>query len=673
MSSTVAEAESAAPITLAEAPGDRAAVALRKAVAALIALQHDDGYWCARFEGDSILTSEYMLMKFILGQERDAAHQDRFRRITNYLRSLQRADGSFGQYPGSAPDISASVKAYFVMKLMGDGPDALHMKRLRSVILAHGGAERCNTFTGFYLACLGQVSWDAVPTIPPQIMFLPSRFPFHLTKVAAWTRTMIVPLSIVTAVRPVRTLSESQGIGELFVDPRNRDRLTRAMDPQGWTWNNGFLTLDRAIKQLNARELIPSKQAALKQAERWIIERSGDLTDGLGAIFPPMVYQQIALHSLGYERDDPVMVKAERDLDALLLDVSADACDIQPCFSPVWDTGIALYALTEAGLTVEDEAVERTTHWLRGKECTHRGDWAANARFVVEPSGWYFEFNNQWYPDVDDTAMVAMALHRSGGMENIAAARRGAGWLLALQNDDGGWAAFDRTQHRAWMEKTPFADHNAMQDPSCADITGRTLECLHHLGYAPDHKAVRRGVAFLLRSQEPEGCWFGRWGVNYLYGTWQALGGLVHSGLDPEHATIRQAGAWLRSVQKPDGSFGESCDTYEDASLKGQGESTASQTAWGAMSLMFCFGPDHPDAKRAIDWLVEAQLDDASAALSPDGDGPGSWTESQYTGTGFPRVFYIRYHLYRLYFPLMALARSVGKTQGFESPGIEVS
>jgi squalene-hopene/tetraprenyl-beta-curcumene cyclase len=638
---------------------ERINAACRRAIDALFAEQHEPGYWCARFEGDSILTSEYMLMKYILGQEDEPGRQDEFRRIVNYLRSLQRDDGSWGQYPGSEPDVSACVKAYFVLKLVGDDPDAPHMKKAREVILREGGAEKCNTFTSFYLACLGQVSWDAVPIIPPQVVFCPKWFPFHLTKVAAWTRTMILPLAIVTMLRPVRELSAECSIEELFVDPANRERLCRPRDRKLLTWNNFFLTADGWLKWLHGRRLLPASGAALRRAERWIVERaSGELTEGIGAIFPPMVYLQVALKALGYERSHPVIQQAERDLDAFFYELpDRDAIDILPCFSPVWDTGIALYALTEAGLDESDDRIRRTTEWLVSKECRHRGDWAENARYAVEPSGWYFEFNNQWYPDVDDTAMVAMALHRAGSTDGIDAAKRGLEWLLALQNDDGGWAAFDRTKDRPWMEKVPFADHNAMQDPSCADITGRTLEALCRLGYERDHIAVRNGVRYLLAQQEPEGCWYGRWGVNYIYGTWQALGGLIHAGVERSHPSIRKAAAWLKSVQHEDGAFGESCDTYEDPSLKGQGTATASQTAWGAMSLMFACGPDDPDARRAIEWLVRTQLDEASAVHSPDGDRPGSWMETEYTGTGFPRVFYIRYHLYRLYFPLLAIAR----------------
>jgi len=639
---------------------------LAGAVGALRSMQRSDGHWCGELEGDSILQSEYLLMKWILGQEAQPLVDGRapqiLLRIVSYLRSQQRADGGWGQYPGSATDLSATVKAYFCLKLFGDSPDAPHMKRACALVRHLGGAERCNSFTNFYLAALGQISWNAVPAIPPEIVFLPKWFPFHIDKVSAWSRTMILPLSIVATRRPTRALPAALGIGELFVDHDARHVL-KPTNAAPEAWKRFFLRVDRALKWLHARGGTPWRQEAIRRAFEWIEARAGK--GGVGAIFPPMVYWQIVLHALGYERSHPLVERAERELDAFLLPIGAvegGPIRIQPCFSPVWDTGIALYALADCGFDASDRGSARAAEWLVARECRTAGDWTANLDVAAAPGGWFFEYDNAWYPDCDDTAMVAMALARMGGDANRAAAARGVRWLLAMQNDDGGWAAFDRTVDRPVLEYVPFADHNAMQDLSCPDITGRVLECLAWHGYTKDHSAVARAIDFIRARQERDGSFFGRWGVNYIYGTWQAVIGPVRCGVPRDQEWVRRAGAWMKSIQQADGSFGESADSYIDPSLKGKGVSTASQTAWGAMVLQEVFGPDDPDLRRAIEWLCRNQLTAAAAAdpmLNPDGDPAGSWRETEFTGTGFPKVFYLRYHLYRLYFPTMAIGRYI--------------
>jgi squalene-hopene/tetraprenyl-beta-curcumene cyclase len=645
----------------------RLADALRRGLDALLRLQHDDGHFCGELQGDSILESEYILMKFILGQEREPMADGRpgwetLDKVARYLRSLQRDDGAWGQFPGSGPDLSATVKAYFALKLMGDEPDEPHMRSAREIILELGGAERCNSFSNFYLACLGQVSFNAIPAIPPEIVYLPQWFHFHLTKVSAWTRTMILPLSLVVTLRPIRKLPDSVGIDELYVSQRERHRLSSTIDAPR-AWELFFKGVDRALKLLHHVGGSPMRRFAIQRAAQWILQRAGQdgntCTDGLGAIFPPMVYLQIAFHALGYRRDHPIIQRAERELDEFMIEEDG-AIRLQPCFSPVWDTGIALYALTDCGLDVRDAPARRAADWLRSKECRHVGDWGDNLRHPIPAGGWYFEYHNAWYPDVDDTAMVAMALHRAGGQVNLEAAQRGVDWMLAMQNDDGGWAAFDHTKHRQILEYIPFADHNAMQDPSCPDITGRVLECLAWHGFTIDDEPVRRGIGYIRSRQEAEGCFFGRWGVNYIYGTWQSVVGPIRCGLSRDETWIRRAGEWTKSIRKEDGSFGESANSYEDPSLKGQGPSTASQTAWAAMILLEIFGADDPDLARALDWLARTQLTEENAddpAANPDGDPPGSWVETEFTGTGFPKVFYLRYHLYRLYFPVMAIGR----------------
>lgn len=652
---------------------------LNNALDALTGLQREDGHFCGELEGDSILQSEYILMKFILGQENQpmadgAGGWETLTWIARYLRRQQREDGGWGQYPGSGIDISATVKGYFALKLMGDSPDAAHMRKARQVIADLGGAENCNSFTNFYLACLGQISWKAVPAIPPEISLLPQWFYFHLTKVSAWTRTMILPLSLVVTLRPTRKLRRELGIDELYVDQKRRNELdNRTGAPPGWA--RFFMTVDAALKALHPLGGTPLRRLAIKRAEQWILRRAGQpgiaCTDGLGAIFPPMVYLQIAFHALGYRRGHPVIRRAERELDEFFIE-EKDTIRIQPCFSPVWDTGIALYAMADCGFTIDDEPAASAAAWLRSKECKHVGDWKDNLRGLVSAGGWYFEYHNAWYPDVDDTAMVAMALRRVGGYENLEAAERGVNWVLAMQNDDGGWAAFDKTTHRQILEYIPFADHNAMQDPSCPDITGRVLECLSWHGHTIEHESIRRAVEYIKSRQEVEGCFFGRWGVNYIYGTWQAVIGPIRCGASRKEEWIQRAGAWIKSIQKEDGSFGETANSYEDPSLKGQGNSTASQTAWAAMILQEVFGPDDPDLKRAIAWLASTQLreeDVDDPNKNPDRDPAGSWIETEFTGTGFPRVFYLRYHLYRLYFPIMAIGRYLAAHGELESPG----
>ncbi|MEX0745059.1 MAG: prenyltransferase/squalene oxidase repeat-containing protein, partial [Phycisphaeraceae bacterium] len=528
---------------------------LRMAVDWLFSQQRDDGHWCGELEGDSILQSEYILLKWILDHESD----ERLPRIADYLRRQQLPDGTWTQYPmprgadgagegravqagdgASAPgsaalsrgrdgrmDLSATVKAYFALKLMGDDPEAAHLRKAREAILAGGGAARCNSFTKFYLACLGQIDWSAQPSIPPEIVYLPKWFYFHLDKLSAWTRTMILPLAIVTTFRPTRHLKSDKGIGELYIDPKQRRRLIATQDRPHPFWSRFFLAADRGLKLVHRCGLTPWRKRAVKWIESWLVEHL-DKSDGLGAIFPPMVYIQIAFRCLGYSDDHPLLVKARRDLDDLMIhDEATGEIRIQPCVSPMWDTGIAAFALTEAGLDHRHDGMARCAKWLVSKECRVRGDWAANVTQAVEPGGWFFEYNNYFYPDVDDTAMVSMALKRIGGDAATAAAKRGVVWNFAMQNDDGGWAAFDRgAQHRPILDQVPFADHNAMQDPSCPDITGRVFESLGWHGYRADHPAVRRGIEHIRSHQQPDGCWFGRWGVNYVYGTFEVLCGL---------------------------------------------------------------------------------------------------------------------------------------------------
>ena len=616
-------------------PLDRA---IDRAARSLIAKQNPAGYWVGELQGDSILESEYILLKWILGQENDPD----LRKITHYLRSLQNADGGWSLYPGGPPDISGTVKAYFALKLQGDDPNGPALSKARALIHSLGGAEGCNTFTRFYFACLGQISFDSCPSIPPEVVFLPKWFYFNLYNVSAWTRTMILPLGIVTTLRPTRHLPPELGIAELYNDYAAGNTLGVPKPGFPKTWRDAFLRLDGLLKKYEKTPFMPLREKAMQHAEAWLLERMRD-SEGLGAIFPPMVYMLIVFKAIGYADDHPVVLKAHKDLKDFYIE-EGDTIRLQPCVSPVWDTGIAMHALAETGVDSKSPPIQKGVDWLLSKECTYASDWRKNVPNVA-PSGWYFEFLNPHYPDVDDTAMAVMSLRRLGGAAAQPAVKRGLDWLMAFQNSDGGWAAFDKTESRPILEAIPFADHNAMQDPSCPDIAGRVLESLGHNGFRRDNPNISRAIDFIKGQQDAAGCWWGRWGVNFIYGTWQVLAGLRSVGEDMSSAYILKAVNWLKSVQKPDGSFGETCASYDDPSLKGTGESTASQTAWGLMGMLAVVGPHDPAVQKAADWLIAQQAEH------------GGWDEHWFTGTGFPKVFYLKYHLYRHYFPLMALGR----------------
>lgn len=600
--------------------------------------QHADGYWVGELEGDTILESEYILLQAYLGRERS----DRCQRLAQFILTQARPEGGWAIYPGGPFELSATVKSYFALKLLGLSTEHPAMEQARRLILEAGGAQNCNSFTRFYLALLGQVTYDECPCVPPELTLLPSRWRFCLAAMSAWTRPIVVPLAIISAYKPVRAIPAERGIAELFRADLPR---THRFDGKRLSWENFFLKVDRLLKVVD--RWVPSawRRRGLKASHRWILEHCED-SDGLGAIFPPMIYTIVAFQCLGYKADSELMQWAERHLDDLVID-DPEATRIQPCVSPVWDTAIAAISLADSGLPSFHPALMRAARWLVEREIRRPGDWAAR-KPGIEPSGWHFQFQNGHYPDIDDTAMVLMAIRRSAFAESPeakAALQRGVDWLLALQNRDGGWAAFDADIDNEILTKVPFADHNAMLDPSCADITARIVELLGGLGYRAEHPSIRRALDYLWSTQEPEGCWYGRWGVNYIYGTWQVLLGLRAIEFPLNHPAVRRAADWLESVQQPCGGWGESCASYDDPSLKGQGAPTASQTAWAVLGLIAAGRAKSEAVRRGITYLLETQ------------QGDGTWDEPEFTGTGFPRVFYLKYHYYRIYFPLMALAR----------------
>jgi squalene-hopene/tetraprenyl-beta-curcumene cyclase len=620
-------------------PNVRLTEALESTTRWLLDRQHEEGYWVGELEGDTILESEYVLLMAYLGRQDEPVCA----RACRYIQEKQLPGGGWAIYPGGPPEVSASVKAYFALKLAGHSPDEPLMARARGAVLAAGGAQASNSFTRFYLALLGQIDYDECPSVPPELVLLPSWLNFSLAAMSAWTRTIVVPLSIISAFKPVRRLAPDQGVAELFRDdlPRRPSRGTRALV----SWANFFLAIDRGLKL--ADRLLPRawRRPGIQAAHRWILDHCEN-TDGLGAIFPPMISTVIAFECLGYARDSALVQWALRQLDDLMIEEEG-TIRLQPCLSPVWDTAITTIALADARLPGYHPALFAAVRWLLEKEVRRPGDWVVRKR-GVEPTGWHFQFHNERYPDLDDTAMVLLALQRTAlaeAPEVRAATARGVDWLLAMQNRDGGWAAYDVDIDNEVLTKVPFADHNAMLDPSCADITARVLELLGTLGYRADHPAAARALDYLWRTQEPQGCWYGRWGVNYIYGTWQVLQGLKALDFPMAHPALIKAADWLESVQQPCGGWGESCQSYDDPSLMGQGEPTASQTAWAVLALVAAGRDAGAPVRRGVEYLLQTRRPD------------GTWDEACYTGTGFPRVFYLKYHLYRINFPLMALAR----------------
>jgi squalene-hopene/tetraprenyl-beta-curcumene cyclase len=616
---------------------------LRSAADTLCSWQKPDGHWCGELEGDTILESEYVLLQTFLGRIGDP----RIGKCTRYLLGKQNPDGGWGNYPGGGSDLSVTVKAYFALKIAGHTPSSLHMMAAKDCVLRLGGAENVNSFTRFYLAALGQIPYSSCPSVPPGLVLFPKWFPLSIYRMSSWTRSIVVPLAIVQAHKPVVTLSPELGIKELFSRPGAERDLPEASRFQGriFSWRNFFRLTDRMLKVYEWMVPVRFRKRGVKAAEKWMIDHF-EGSDGLGAIFPPMVYTLMALRCLGYPDDSPEFKWGEKHLDDFIIE-EGDEIRLQPCVSPIWDTAIAIIALADSGTPPDDPRLLAAADWLLGREIREPGDWTV-LQPHVKPSGWAFEYNNRFYPDLDDTAMVLLALSKTSRYEEPrcqAVVERATSFLDGMQSSDHGWAAFDKDVCNPVLECVPFADHNAMLDPTCPDITARVLESFAALGRRRDVPHLERAVKYVLDHQEPEGCWYGRWGVNYIYGTWQALLGLSAIGYDMKHPRIRKAVDWLLRCQQENGGWGETADTYLDRSLMGTGPTTASQTAWAVMGLIAAGEAKSPAVRRGVEYLT--------ATLKSD----GTWDEPWFTGTGFPKVFYLRYHYYRQYFPLLALGR----------------
>jgi squalene-hopene/tetraprenyl-beta-curcumene cyclase len=621
---------------------DRLQAAIARSQHFLLSEQKSDGYWVGELMVDSTLVSDTVAYHHWNGK----IDKEWQRKAVNHIFSMQLPDGGWNIYYGGPSEVNATIKAYLALKLAGVSVTDPRMLKAREVARHFGGVPRMNTFSKLYLALIGLFPWEYVPTIPCEVLLIGKWFHVNFWDMSNWSRGMIVPLAIISHFKPLRPVKVT--LDELYPEGIHERDLALAPDPEKISWRNFFLWLDRLHKFAEwfaEHGIHPFRKSALKKCEQWMLERF-EGADGLAAIFPAMLNSLIALKVLGYADDHPQVVRAARELKKLEHETE-NSVRIEPCFSPVWDTAIVLICLHESGVSENHPKMKRAAEWLMEKEIRFRGDWIHKNPAQVEPSGWVFEYNNKWNPDVDDTAMVLLALRKiptDNPKKRDECFQRGLKWMMTFQCKDGGWAAFDKDCTKNILEKVPFADHNAMLDPECADITARILELLGYENWSRDHHQIRDALDYVRAQQEADGSWYGRWGVNYIYGTWQVLRGMRALNLNMDENWLQRGRAWLESVQHEDGGWGERCNTYDDPVFKGQGPSTATQTAWAVMGLCAFDDPENPALKRGIEYLIRTQNSD------------GSWTEHETTGTGFPKVFYLKYDMYRNAWPLLALA-----------------
>ncbi len=647
----------------------RAANAIRRAADYLLAAQHSEGYWQGELESNPTMEAEYVMLTRFLG----LSAPEKLRKLRRQLLHSQREDGAWGQFYGSPGDLSTSVECYFALKLCGMAADDPRMAAAREFILSRGGVCETRVFTKIWLSLFGQFEWKGVPILPAELMLLPSWFPINLYEFSSWARATIAPLLILFDIKPTRELPDSESVDELYPLPRSEIDYSLKRPERLIGWDALFYAADAALKRLERLPWKPTRAQAVRKAERWIVERQ-EADGSWGGIQPPWVYSLMALHELGYPLDHPVMRRGIEGFEAFSVEEDG-RLRVQACVSPVWDTGLALIALLDAGMDPRSPALVRAGEWLVNAQVLTGGDWQVKAS-DTPPGGWAFEFHNNHYPDIDDTAEIAIALSRMSLPDDAGRRRameRAARWLLGMQSANGGWAAFDKDNTRALLAKLPFSDFGETIDPPSADVTAHVLEALRHLGYDAEHPQMAKATRYLLDEQEEDGSWFGRWGVNYIYGTGAALPALAAQGMDMSAEPARRAVRWLTSRQNADGGWGESCISYVDERHKGVGHSAASQTAWALIALIAADETRHPATERGVDYLIASQRAD------------GGWDEPYFTGAGFPGYgvgrrpdalpeedaahelsagFMINYHMYRNYWPLMALGRYAASRKG---------
>ena len=657
-------AKAAAPKTQDQLSATEAAI--RQSQEYLFSIQYPDGYWWAELESNPSMEAEFIMLNHFLG----TADEGRMRKVANYILRQQREDGTWGQFYEAPGDLSTTTECYFALKLTGTSPDEPNMRKAREFILSRGGVPATRVFTKIWLAIFGQWSWKGVPLMPPEIMLLPNWFPFNIYEFSSWARATVVPLLVVTDRKPVISIDESLHIDELYPVPRDQVDYAVVLPKRIIGWESFFYLADKLLRPLEGARWRPGRSRGVKLAEEWILEHQ-ELGGDWGGIQPPWVYSLIALKLLGYSTDHPVMARGIAGFDLFSIE-DDETLHVQACISPQWDTCLAITALVDSGIDPGHPAVVKAGEWLISKQELRGGDWQVKAK-NVPPGGWAFEFHNVHYPDIDDTAEVVMALDRvkfppgSGAREAI---DRGVRWTVGMRSSNGGWASFDKDNDKVFVAKIPFSDFGESIDPPSVDVTAHVLEMLGRLGYKPDHRAVAGGLRFVLAEQEEDGAWFGRWGVNYIYGAAAALPALESLDMDMSAENVRRAVGWIVEHQNADGGWGESCSSYSDPAYRGVGPSTASQTSWALIALLSAGEGGHEAVTTGVDYLLRTQQD------------WGSWDEPYFTGAGFPGYgvgkrldrylkpgeqdyqgpllsagVMLNYHMYRDYWPLTALGR----------------
>ncbi len=629
-------------ITGETAPESRLNMAIKRSQTHLLGEQDKkEGFWAGVLEGDVALTAEYLMLMHFL-KRIDTKKQEK---AIRYIIKKQEKDGGWSIYHDGDSDVSISVKCYFALKLAGHSEEEPVMQKARECILNLGGIMKCNTFTKIYLAIFGQFDWRGIPALPVEIILLPNFFYFNIYEMSYWSRCIVVPLSIIMAKRSKFQVGDRAELDELYVIPKERVSYRLERDQNKLTIKNYFINFDTILRRYENQPISSIRNIAIEKSEKWMLERL-EKSGGLGGIWPSMVNSLMAMKCLGYEDGNPTVEKAIEDIEELAV-YDEDTMFLQPCVSPVWDTPWAIMALLKSGLPNNHPALVKAGEWMLEKEVKSFGDWSVKNP-VKEPSGWYFQHANEFYPDNDDAAVVMMSLQLLDLPDKDRkkqAILRGFKWLMGMQCNDGGWGSFDKDNNKKILNNIPFADWNALLDPSTSDLAARVLDLMGRLGYDLSFPPAEKALEFLKKEQEKNGSWFGRWGTNYVYGTWSVLTGLQSIKEDMTKDYIRKATSWLKDFQNEDGGWGETCKSYWDTSLSATGKSTPSQTSWAVLGLLCTEDRDSDSVRNGIEYLIKTQKED------------GTWDEKEFTGTGFPKVFYLRYHMYRSYFPLLALSK----------------